>query len=68
MKNIAVAAFLFSTLWLNSQDLQVKPSLKKNYWASVSEFVFSAADLGLVRVYDSGATLSPQPELSGPWP
>jgi hypothetical protein len=70
MKNIAVAAFLFSTLSLNSQDLQVKPSLKKNYWASVSEFVFSAADLGLVRVYDSGAPLSPQPEgvLANPVP
>jgi hypothetical protein len=70
MKNIATATFLFAVLSLNSQDIQVKPSLRKSYWASVSEFVFSAADLGLVRIYDSGTPLTTPPEgvLSNPVP
>jgi hypothetical protein len=70
MKKLAIATFLFAALSLNSQDIQVKPALKKTYLASVSEFVFSAADLGLVRIYDSGAPLTTPPEgvLSNPVP
>jgi hypothetical protein len=70
MKKLAIATSLFAALSLNSQDIKVEPSLKKTYWASVSEFVFSAADLGLVRIYDSGNPLTTQPEgaLSNPVP
>ena len=70
MKNLFIVTTCFLVITLKAQEKQNAPAAKKTYWASVSELIFSAADLGNVRIYDANTVYVQQPEgsLANPIP
>ena len=62
MKNLLVLTTCFWAISSNAQENPNTSEAKKTYWASVSELIFSAADLGNVRVYDANVVNVQQPE------
>lgn len=67
MKNLLVLTSCFWAISLNAQENPNTSEAKKTYWASVSELIFSAADLGNVRVYDANVQ-QPEGALANPIP
>jgi len=70
MKNALILTGCFLGFALQAQEKQDKTEFKKTYWASVSELIFSAADLGNVRLYEDGVNYVQEPEanLANPIP
>ncbi len=70
MKKLVVLTSCFLGITLQAQEKQDKTEFKKTYWASVSELIFSAADLGNVRIYEDGVNYVQAPEgnLANPVP
>jgi len=70
MKNLLVLTSFFVGNVLHAQEKQNNPESKKTYWASVSELIFSVADLGNIRLYEDGVinVMEPQANLANPIP
>lgn len=64
MKSLYFVSFCLLASSLIAQENQISGKEKKTYWASVSEFIFSFADLGNVRVYETNSASGQQPEGS----